>query len=168
MEILRGIEQSALSIRKDPPQDSVAAIDELQPRIALGIDRPLFTPPLRSDIDDTVSLGDGAEITADGLFDRVYVDKARLRDSIRRALQRRDQISLHEIVSAFPLEQGLAELVAYLSIATEEPGAVIDEDSKDTISWTDHEGLKRDATMPRVIFGRASSPDNGLISGGQP
>lgn len=168
MEILRGIEQSALSIRKTPPLESVAGIDELQPRIALGIDRPLFTPPLRPDIDDTVSLGDGAEIAADGLFDRVYVDKTRLRDSIRRALQRRDQISLHEIVSAFPLEQGLAELVAYLSIATEEPGAVIDEDSKDTISWTDHEGLKRDATMPRVIFGRTSSHGDSVVSGGQP
>jgi hypothetical protein len=167
MEILRGIEQSALSVRNSPPQENIAAIDELQPRIVLSLDRPLFAPPLRPEIDDMVLVGDGAELAANGLFDRVYVDKARLRSLIRRALQRRDRISLNEIVDAYPLEQGLAELVAYLSIATEEPDAVIDDTAKEIISWTDHEGLTREATMPRVVFGRPSLHDDISVSGGQ-
>ncbi len=167
MEILRGIEQSALVLRHSPPLGNVAEIDELQPGMALSLDRPLFTPPLKPEIDGAVSIGDGAEVAADGLFDRVYVDKARLRSLVRRALQRRDQISLHEMVEAFPLEQGLAELIAYLSIATEEVGAVIDDTLKETISWIDRDGLIREATMPRVTFGRVRPRGDSVVTGGQ-
>ena len=110
-------------------------------------------------------MADGSDIDADSLFDRVYVDKARLRGAIRRALQRSDEVALYEIVAANPLEQGLAELVAYLSIATEEDGALIDDAVKETICWTDAEGLTREATMPRVIFAR-SRPRADVVSTG--
>ena len=39
---------------------------------------------------------------------------------IRWALQTRHQISLADLVEHFPLEQGLAELVAYLSLAADD------------------------------------------------
>ncbi|MEZ5901216.1 MAG: DUF3375 domain-containing protein [Hyphomicrobiaceae bacterium] len=165
MEILRGIEQSAIAVRMNLPQESLAAVDDLKPGIALTLDRPLFSPPLKPEIDGEVSVADGADIDADSLFDRVYVDKARLRGVIRRALQRSDEVALHEIVAAYPLEQGLAELVAYLSIATEEDGALIDDAVKETICWTDAEGLTREATMPRVIFAR-SRPRADVVSTG--
>ena len=70
--------------------------------------------------------GDQA-LAADALFDQIYVDKTRLMAQIRRALQTRHQISLADLVKSFPLEQGLAELVAYLSLATEDDAAVIDD-----------------------------------------
>jgi hypothetical protein len=67
-------------------------------------------------------------------------------------LQTRHQISLADLVKSFPLEQGLAELVAYLSLATEDDAAVIDDQNKQELSWVDSEGKRRRATLPLVIF----------------
>ena len=80
------------------------------------------------------------------------MDKTRLTAQIRRALQTRHQISLADLVKSFPLEQGLAELVAYLSLATEDDAAVIDDTHKQELSWVDSEGTRRRATLPLVIF----------------
>ena len=55
-------------------------------------------------------------------------------------------------MKSFPLEQGLAELVAYLSLATEDDAAVIDDGQKQELSWVDAEGTRRSATLPLVIF----------------
>jgi hypothetical protein len=61
---------------------------------------------------------------------------------------------LSELVKEHPLEQGLTELIAYLSLASEDTEALIDESRTQTIGWTDPEGFGRKATMPLVIFSR--------------
>lgn len=71
-----------------------------------------------------------------------------------RALQAQDQIALTELVDAHPMELGLAELVAYLSIASEDSNSVIDDSARTTIAWRDAEGMTRRAIMPSVIFVR--------------
>jgi hypothetical protein len=71
--------------------------------------------------------GRDAERRAARLFDQVYVDKGCLLGHIRQALQTRHQISLADLVKEWPLEHGLAELVAYLSLAADGDAAVIDE-----------------------------------------
>jgi flagellar motility protein MotE (MotC chaperone) len=137
MEILREIEIKALTVRDDPPRDAFMELDDIAPDISLVMDRPLFTPPHKPVIDDSVSFSALEDIPADALFDCVFVDKERLAAHIRRALQRRDQVSLSEIVEANPLEHGLAELIAYLALASEDPGAVIDDRNRQTLVWTD-------------------------------
>ena len=94
---------------------------------------PLFSPPLKPEIDATLELSRADDIPADALFDRVYVDKERLGSQIRRLLQRRTQITLAEVAAAHPLEHGLAELVAYLSLASDDPAAIIDEERRERI-----------------------------------
>jgi hypothetical protein len=157
MDILREIEIKALIVRDAPPRDAFMALDDMVPDISLVMDRPLFTPPHKPLIDDSVSLSGTEDIPADALFDRVFVDKERLAAHIWRALQRRDQISLSEIVETKPLEHGLAELVAYLALASEDPGAVIDDHKRETIVWTDDAGRHVQATMPRVVFTRGAA-----------
>ena len=71
-------------------------------------------------------------------------------------LQTRKQVSMAELVEANPLEHGLAELVAYLSLAAESRTAIINDQFKQTLSWTDEEGKMRRATLPMVIFSRES------------
>ncbi len=159
MQLIRDIEQHALAVRSEPP--SAAAfmeLDEPAPVVNLAMDRPLFSPPFKPKLAvGAVSEGD-EEIAADSLFEQVHVDKARLAAEIRRALQARDQISLADLVEASPLEHGLAELLAYMSLAAESRSAVIDDGSKQTVSWTDTAGIKRRATMPLVIFSRRAKP----------
>jgi hypothetical protein len=86
------------------------------------------------------------------------VDKTQLAAQVRRALQTRDQVSLAELVETHPLQWGLAELVAYLSLAAEDAAAVIDDGRAQTLSWTDPAGSRRLATLPLVIFGRRVQP----------
>ena len=76
------------------------------------------------------------------------------RATSRQALQTRPQISLADLVANFPVEKGLAELVAYLSIAAEDDAAVIDDSARQTLEWTNESGTRSQATLPLVIFSR--------------
>jgi hypothetical protein len=58
------------------------------------------------------------------------------------------------MLETYPLEQGLAELVAYLSLAAADDKAVIDDEHTETIGWIDADGGERRATLPVVIFCR--------------
>jgi hypothetical protein len=159
MEILREIEARAVQLRDRPPDGPVMELDEMAPDIRLVMDRPLFSPPMRPEIDATIELSRADDIPSDALFDRVYVDKERLGRQIRRLLQRRAQVSLAEVAAAHPLEHGLAELVAYLSLAAADPAALIDERRRESIAWTDVDGRCRQASLPLVLFARAVSVD---------
>jgi hypothetical protein len=127
-------------------------LDELSPKVELPMDRPLFAPPARPVITQH-SLDEGdADVDASALFEQFYVDKERLRSRIRQVLQTRRQIGLEELLEAQPLEQGLAELVAWLSLATGEGYGIIDESRTQQVTWMDSAGRERRATLPTVIF----------------
>jgi hypothetical protein len=152
MEVLRGLEQHAVAVRDNPPRGAFMSLDEASPSIDLPLERPLFSPPIRPVINQQ-RLDEGeADIDADVLFGQFYVDKDRLRARLRQALQTRRQISLAELLEEEPLEQGLAELVAWLSLATGEGQSVIDEAHPQTVSWRDSSGRLRRATLPAVVF----------------
>jgi flagellar motility protein MotE (MotC chaperone) len=155
MQLIREIEQTALSIRDRPPDVRIIELDDLAPDINLTMDRPLFEPPLRPQIEEEALAGE-EDVPYDALFSNVYVDKARLVANIRHALQIRSQISLDELVKLHPLEQGLAELVTYFSLAAENGDAIIDDTQRQTLTWTDQSGHSRQATLPLVIFCRTS------------
>jgi hypothetical protein len=100
-------------------------------------------------------LEDGtSDASPDALFEQVYVDRAKLQERIVRLLETRAHVSLSEIVATHPLEQGLAEVVAYLAIAAESPRASIDERAEETLQWCDAVGVERAATLPLVTFTR--------------
>ncbi|MCL4765299.1 MAG: DUF3375 family protein [Hyphomicrobiaceae bacterium] len=166
MEILRGIEARALEIRDQPPDGPFMELDEMAPDVRLVMDRPLFSPPMKPEIDAAIELSRADDIPADALFDRVYVDKERLGRQVRRLLQRRAQVSLAEVAAAHPFEHGLAELVAYISLASDDPAAIIDGQQCESIVWTDADGRRRQATVPLVLFARTVSA--GVQAGAAP
>lgn len=154
VQLIREIEQHALALRNTPPSGVVGEIDATEPELNLPLERPLFRPSYVPRLDATgIQAGDD-DVPADALFEQVHVDKARLAAQVRRALQTRAQVSLADVVAAHPLEQGLAELVAYLSLAVDDRKAVIDEERPQTLFWTDPEHGPRQATMPLVLFTR--------------
>lgn len=154
MQLLRGIEQQALHARTQPPDGVFMEIDEPAPTLELPMERPLYSPPFRAKLAHEPVVEGDQSLAAESLFDQVYVDETLLASQIRWALQTRHQVTLAEIVKHFPLDRGLAELLAYLSLATEEDGAVIDDRHKQEIFWTDESGTPRRATMPLVVFSR--------------
>ncbi len=156
MKVVRDIEQRALALRDAPPGGTVMELDESAPDISLVMDRPLFTPPLKLHIDE-IAMNAAEDVPSDALFNQVYVDKERLASRVRRALQMRSQVSLVDLLQAHPLEQGLAELVAYLSLAAADGSSLIDDVRHQTLTWTDDEGRVRQATLPMVVFCRPAA-----------
>lgn len=154
VQLIREIEQHALALRAEPPAGFVGEVDATEPELNLPLERPLFRPAFVPRLDATgIEAGD-EDVPADALFEQVYVDKARLAAHVRRALQTRAQVSLADVVAEHPLEHGLAELVAYLSLAVDDRNAVIDEERPQTLVWSDPVHGPRQATMPLVLFTR--------------
>ena len=158
MEILHGIESNALAVRDSPPPGDVMHIATAAASISLPMERPLHSPSVRPVIADIELETGNGDMDASLLFSSMAVDKSRLVRQIRRALQDRSQVTLHELCTSEPLQQGLAELVAYLELADEEFETHVDEQSTDTVSWegatADGASILRQARMPRVIFVR--------------
>jgi hypothetical protein len=154
MQTIRAIEQGALATRDQPPAGTYIELDEPGPTIDLPMERPLFSPPWKPTIADQILVEGEGDMPLDVLYEQVYVDKTELAAHIRRTLQTRPQISLAEIVESRPLERGLAEIVAYLSLAADDSHALIDDEHKQILAWTDATGCQRQATVPLVVYSR--------------
>ncbi len=156
MDLLHGIESTALQLRDKPVGTFAIELDGVAPTLVLQMERPLYRPtkPTAVDSENVESGETGFEATT--LFDQVYVDPARLSRSVRLALQERQQVGLAEVVELAPLEQGLAEIVSYLSLDDDGFQTVFDEATKDRLTWTDDNGVARIATLPRVTFARVA------------
>ena len=138
---------------------SFMTIDLPKMAIDLPMERSLFNVPLVQDFNASVESDAGEEVNVDSLFDQVFVDEMRLKDQIERLLQTQSQVNLPEVLENHPLSLGVAELIGYLSLASQqEPDArfagVIDESQQDLIQWQNSEDQQRQAWLPRVIYTR--------------
>lgn len=155
MQLIHDVEQHALAVREQVAAVPGMMLDEPAPDLSLPMERPLYQPPVKPHIDQQQLSQGQSDIEPDVLFDQFYVDRAQLRARLRKALQTREQISLSDLLEQSPLERGLAELVAWLALAADDPGrAVIDENQSCFLSWYDAEGVPRCATVPEVLFSR--------------
>lgn len=159
MEILRSVEARALEVRETPPEGPFFHVRERAVSLDLPMERPLFQPGLRPVIDSTVPTeADAEEIDPSALFQQFVIDKAILRHNIRHALQERAQVSLRELLAAYPLKQGLAELVTYFQMGAGELPAHVDERQTETIEWwteaADGSPRLKKVRLPLVVFVR--------------
>jgi len=158
MDILHGIEAKALALRESLPTDEVMNIADTAADIELPMERPLYTPAIKPLIADIELESGDAEVDAAALYSQVVIDKAQLVRHIRKALQDRSQITLRELCKMHPLQHGLAELVAYLQLASDAFKSVVDEEAVEIIVWNrmGPDGLEyaKQARLPRVIFVR--------------
>lgn len=158
MDILHGVEAKALALRETPPPGEVMTIADIAVDIELPMERPLYAPSLKPRIATIAIEAGDADIDAAALYARVVVDKARLVRHIRHILQDRSQVTLRELCEIQPLQQGLAELVAYLQLAGDTFSTAVDEQVSETIVWRGQkdsgEQQTRRASLPRVIFVR--------------
>ncbi|MDX8413364.1 MAG: DUF3375 domain-containing protein [Mariprofundales bacterium] len=154
MEILRDIKSNACELEGQPPLDLAMTMDEISVNFSLPMERPLYQPPLQAVI-ASVCLQMGEEdANTDVLFSQVVVDKARLKQSLAQALHEQSQISLAELLQRSPLQHGLAELVVWLQMASEQAHCMIDEEKNDVVQWQTAQGLLKQAKLPHVLFVR--------------
>lgn len=157
LDLVKAIEASALRLREDGAPAVGAELDALAPSVNLPMERPLYTPAVKQRIDSGVVEEPIEELDAGALFEQVYVDPEPLRGGVRRALRGRSQVGLAELVETRPIEQGLAEIVTYLSLTDPSFTVVYDEDAHEDLSWMDPAGRRRRVSLPRVTFARSES-----------
>lgn len=156
MEILHSIESQALALQAEPMPENFMEIAATAASIALPMERPLYTPPLRTKITQTMIEAGDSEGDETALYSQITVDEVLLASHIRQSLHTRPQVSLAELCQLNPLRHGLAELVAYLHLASDEFKSMIDEDNLDTVTWVRErsDGTFKTLKMkiPRVIY----------------
>lgn len=154
MNILRSIETQAVAVRGTQPEGQFMSVGDLGASIEMPMERPMYWPSRKPVIADRILQTGDADLEVQVLFSQIVIDKAKLAAQIRQALQNRNQITLLALLEMYPLEHGLAELVSYLQLASENPKALFDEEQIEPVTWKDKNGNLRTAEMPRVIFVR--------------
>jgi hypothetical protein len=91
------------------------------------------------------------------LHTQFHIDKAVLYRHIEALLDIRSQVTLTEVLAHYPPEKGLAEVLAYCTLAANDPNHSIDEQHVETIelpitTLAGHE--IRILTIPRVLYQR--------------
>jgi hypothetical protein len=157
MKILDHISASALNVKDDAPEGIFMQQDDPAPGIKLPLERPMYRPSERINIDASVCDADGKDIDYSPLLEQVYVDKTVLLANIRAELYVNDQIALNDIIKKYPLTKGLTELIAYMSIASSDPIAVLNDERRVYIEWTNTSGEIKRAVMPLIIFNRRNN-----------
>src|SRR5690606_7504761 len=162
-DVLRSIESNALRLR-DMPEPAVAMeVDDTRVPVVLPLERPLYrrtrTTPLEQ---QSIERGE-TDIDASVLHEQTFVDRDALAERVFRALGARQQVGLHDVIEASPLDHGLAELVTYFGLRAPGVDVVFDDDARAEVRWrsdpdiVDHDDETADpeervADIPRVTF----------------
>ena len=154
MRLIRSIESGALGTRDAPPSGVFMEIAAPSVDVALPFERPLYEPSRKVMVDDDVVTADDADVDAGALFSQFHVDTERLKSSIDDVLAGAEQATLAEITDAHPLQQGLAEIVAYYQLASDSEWASIHPETTQQLSWSLPDGSIREATIDQIIFVR--------------
>lgn len=166
LEIIRGVEQSALDLKKRETSTLPHEFHQIdQPKVAINLlmEQSLFSPSRKTVLNSDVPEEDHDTIDVSVLYQQHWVDEEALRKNIHKLLQTRPQINLLQVLEVHPLQQGLAELIAYLNIASKNTRTVINEDIIETLELSGvdddiaHRLLhlnNRIAHIPQIIFTR--------------
>lgn len=152
-ELLRNIESKALEVRDVRDAEITTEMDETGATLGLPMERPLYRRPAELAL-EAVDLAAGSEdFDASALVSQVYVDRSLLVRQVRKALGPRDLVGLREVLASAPLEQGLAELLGYLSLNEREFAVVFDDEHREQVEWSAGR-VDRIAELPRTSFAR--------------
>jgi uncharacterized protein DUF3375 len=154
IDILRGVEARALALREIRNVPVTMGLEAPSPAIRLPLERPLYAPVKKAGI-DSGDVRDADQATDPAvLFEQFHVDPVPLAAGVREALRGQPTVGLKELLARRPIQQGLAELVTYLSLADETFRIVYDQERREQIGWAGQEGNRRVVTLPRVSYVR--------------
>ncbi len=156
-DLITDIGQLALELSPSFPEDEAFIYLEGGPAVEMPLERQLWEPSITSRFDHRpLAQGEAnlAEADLNALSNQVYVNEQQLRRNIDTLLERRQSVTLADVVASYPIERGLTEVITYLSIAAKSRQHRIDTDVHDTISLGE-QAERRDMTLPRIVFARA-------------
>lgn len=156
MEVLRGIEATALAVRDVPGRPPGTDVGATEVDVVLPTERPLYRQRRKLAL-DSAGISEATE-RADptALYEQVYLDPARLAAAVTDGLARSPVAALPDILREHPLQQGLAELIGYLALR-DGVETTVDDERQDEVAWTGADDVDRAARVPRVVYTRAGA-----------
>ncbi|MDR0603498.1 MAG: DUF3375 domain-containing protein [Bacteroidales bacterium] len=124
--------------------------------IDLIMERPLFKIPEKIKFaNNNLDMGTTSS-NNDKLFDQFEIDIPELKNKIRTALKNKTQITFTDFVKEFEIQKGIAEVVAYMEIASKEKNKhIIDESKREIINIKNMKTNKLfKIEIPQIIFNK--------------
>ena len=156
IELIGDIKKYALKTLNAPPQMEEFLEIDGSPCIQLLMERPLNEDePQEAEFlfhPSEIGNDDLEDVDFHRLLSQFDINKEALLHRISDRLSREPRVSLREILDEHPLEDGLAELMTYFSIASQSPSHVINDEQYENIPLS-KEG-RRVVRVPQIIFTR--------------
>lgn len=153
MDLIKEIETKAIELKESPPAEKDFWELAMEPLTSLPCSRKLWFPNPQPVIGPEPLTTGTADVDTTSLYSQLYVDSEELRSNIRQLLQSRQQVSLRDVTTEYPIQKGLAELVTYFDIASKDERAVISTSDNEVIAVL-NESRSAFVRMPKVIFCR--------------
>jgi hypothetical protein len=153
MEIIRNIEQKALELKDNPPQDFRFEIDEIAPEIDLTMARTLHKANPPEDFSGVIIEDGAVDIDVSVLFAQEDIDYGELNDRVNRLLRDHNQITLPDVINRFPITKGVGEIIAYFEMGHDSEKVLVSDEKKDVLSIS-IDGRDTQLRVPRLIFTR--------------
>ncbi len=156
LDLVREVESAAVAVRTAPPPGSEVGLDLELPGISLALpfERPLYDSRPPAAVDSILGPVDTEDLDVSALFTQTFVDQARLADNVREVLPAGRSALLADILDARPVQQGVAEIIGYLSLVEDDLVVDLDESSESLLEYADLGGVPRRVRLPLVTVSR--------------
>ena len=117
LDLLRGIEAKALEVRDLREPAVTMEMDETGVTLGLPMERPLYRRGVDVPIESSEVAAGSGDFDDSALVGQMYIDRGCLVRRVWSTIGQHEQVGLRSVLEKAPLEQGLAELICYLSLA---------------------------------------------------
>jgi hypothetical protein len=156
--IMQSIEEiESLLMEHKNAMDTQAAWMEIDGLVkpALIMERPLFSPPAKIAFEKKMVEDGQAEASTNALFEQFYVNMDELRSNIKQLLRVEPQVPLSRLLQQYPPTKGMAEILGYIQIASNEGKHIVrNEDKEELLVENLESGSHYRLQAPVIIFNR--------------
>ena len=152
LQLCKNIEKSAIEIKSfEPKQRAFFTIKGDRVKIDSIGAKKLYTPK-KPEVFKNEEVDAVIEVDMDSFYNLFFVDEEALQQNIIALLQHKKQVTLSEVIEAYPIKKGVSELVGYISIAKNSDNAMVDENEKMSIEVIDFDKNAKKVLLPKIIF----------------
>ena len=152
-DIVNKILQHAIQQTERNEKSDLGIMVDDRPDVYLPIERKLGEKPAENQFGKAPNkaLLDLEQLTGlQKLMDDGSIDKIVLVQNIKHLLKVRNQVPLSDVLHHFPCTRGLAELLAYISVATTLPGTAINQEVRVDLMFD--KDMQKYLQVPQIIF----------------
>jgi len=158
-ELIQEIKHAAYSWNQSIPDNRGFLELESTPEVQLVMERNFWELPKTPTFDnqpDSISEEDLDDLDLASLYDQFSIDEEELARHIETLLESQPQIRLSEVLEHYPVEKGLAEILAYCVLAARDSRHSIDPDISEEIVFASLTGTMQETVLrvPQIYYRR--------------